>query len=116
MCVKILTSKEELSYDMSRPLEDQLKGSKKVVINYEPKDPSIGHFLNEVEKLCKNGISAKLNIQFNHNNDIAGARLQKEMRKLAKDLDLNEVVKLMTLIQSNTDKKLEEMSTICLKR
>ena len=116
MCVKILTNTAEVSYDMQKPLEDQLKGSKKIVINYEPKDPSIDHFLNQMERLCKNGISAKVNIQFNHNNHLRGAKLQKEMTMAAGNLDMNEVVKLMALIQSTTDRCLEEMSNLCFKR
>lgn len=114
MCIKILKSEEEVSYDANRPLEDQIKGSKQIVVNYEPCDPSIDTFLDEVERLCKNGITASLNIKFNHNNHLNGAKMGKEMAKLSKDLDLNEVIKLMVTAQADVDKKLGEMSGICL--
>jgi hypothetical protein len=113
MCIKIVRSKEEVSYDMSAPLEDQLRGSKQIIINYEPKDPSIDKFLDEMERLCKKGISASLNIKFNHNNSLAGARTKKQMGKLAEDLDINEVIKMITTAQAEADKKLEEMTKIC---
>ena len=116
MCIKIVKSTEEISYDTNRSLEEQLKGSNKVVINYEPKDPSIDHFLDEVERLCKNGITANLNIQFNHNNHLKGAKVKKEIIKLSNGMDLNEIIKFMTLAQSDTDKKLEEMAEFCFKR
>lgn len=114
MCIKIIKSKQEYSYNMEIPLEEQLKGSKQIVVNYDPQDPSVEKFLNEVERLCKHGITANLNIKFNHNNHILGARTRKEITKLVKELDLNEVIKLMVTMQSETDKKLEELSIYCL--
>lgn len=113
MCIKIVKSKEEFKYDMNKPLEDQLKGSQQVIINYEPKDQSIDKFLDEIERLCKNGISAKLNIRFNHNNNLGGARIRNEMIKLTNDLDVNEVIKLMALVHAEADKKLEEIENYC---
>lgn len=114
MCIKIVTSTEEISYDMERPLEDQIRGSRRIVVNYEPFDPTIDKFLDEVERLCKNGVTANLNIKFNHNNNLIGAKIGKEMTKLSKDLDINEVIKLMVTAQAEADKKLEELSSICL--
>ena len=114
MCIKIVRSKEEFSYDMSQPLESQIRGSERIVVDYEPSDPAIDKFLDEVERLCKNGITANLNIKFNHNNNLAGAKLKKEMVRLSKDLDINEVIKLMVTAQSEIDRKLEELSSICL--
>lgn len=114
MCVKIIRSKEEVSYNSELPLEDQIKGCKQVVVNYEPCDPSIDKFLDEVERLCKNGIAANLNIKFNHNNNLTGAKIGKEMYRLAKDLDINEIIKLMVTAQAEADRKLEELSGLCL--
>lgn len=116
MCVKIVRLKETTEYDITRPLEEQIRGSKQIVVNYNPQDPAIDQFLSEVERLCKNGVSASMNIQFNHNNYLVGAKLGREVKKLAKDLDLNEVIKLMALSQADADKKLEEMSQLCSKR
>ena len=116
MCIKIVKTKEEIPYDARKPLEDQLKGSKQIVINYEPKDPAIDKFLDEIERLCKNGISAKMNIQFNHNNHLSGAKAKRQAISINKELEVNEVIKMITLIQHSTDKKLEEMIDMCLKR
>lgn len=116
MCIKIVRSKDEISYDMSEPLEDQLKGSKQVIVNYEPKDPSIDKFLDEMERLCKKGISATVNIKFNHNNNLLGAKAKKEMNKLAKDLDINELIKMITVAQAEADKKLEEITKLCFEK
>lgn len=113
MCIKIVRSKGEVSYNTERPLEEQLRGSKQIVINYEPCDPTIDKFLDEVERLCKNGITAKLNIKFNHNNNLAGARTSKKMAMLSKELDFNEIIKLMVTAQAEADKKLKELSGIC---
>lgn len=114
MCITIFKSQEEVPYNMNEPLEGQVRGSKKIVIDYEPKDPSIDHFLDEVERLCKNGISANLNIKFNHNNSLNGAKLRKQMDRLTKDLDINELIKIMATTHAETDKKLEEIANHCM--
>ena len=99
---------------MNSPLEEQLKGCNQIVVNYEPKDPSINKFIGEVERLCKHGISSKLNIQFNHNNFLLGAKTGKQLAKLAKELDLNEVIKFMVNCHAESDKKLEEIANYCM--
>lgn len=114
MCIKIIKLKEEVSYDTNKPLEEQLVGSKQIVVNYEPRDPSIDKFLDEVERMCKNGVSASLNIKFNHNNFLAGAKIKKEIIKLSKDLDVNELIKAVVSAHAEADKKLEEMAETCL--
>ena len=113
MCIKIVKLKEEVSYDSNKPLEEQIKGSKQIIINYEPKDLSVDKFLDEVERMCKNGISASLNIKFNHNNHIAGAKAKKKVAKLSKDLNINELVKAVVSAHADADKKLEEIAQSC---
>lgn len=98
---------------MNQPLEEQLRGSKQVIVNYEPKDPAIDKFLDEMERMCKKGVSASVNITFNHNNHLSGAKSKKKANTLAEDLDINEVIKLITKAQAETDKKLEEISKCC---
>ncbi|HXN74923.1 MAG TPA: hypothetical protein VN855_00340 [Candidatus Acidoferrum sp.] len=44
MCIKLLSSGLEVKYDSAKPLEQQLQGCEKVIINYEPKDPDMGVF------------------------------------------------------------------------
>lgn len=114
MCIKIVTAKREISYDMAKPLEEQLRGSKKIVVNYEPSDPCIDKFLDEVERLCKNGISANVNITFNHGNNLKGAKIKKKLNNISDDLNLNEVIKMMAIAHSETDKKLEEIANYCM--
>lgn len=116
MCIRIVKLKEETAYDSSRPLEEQIKGSREVLVDYNPTDSSVDHFLSEVERLCKTGVTASLNIKFKHNNNLSGARIGKQMRKIANGLDLNEFIKSIALLQSEADKRLEEMSALCLKR
>jgi len=113
MCIKIFKSDQPISYDMSRPLEEQIQGSKKIVVDYDPKDESVDKFLDEVERLCKHGISASLNIKFNHNNNLSGARIRKQLDQLSEDLDVNELIKMLSLTYADVDKKLEELHKYC---
>lgn len=112
MCIKI----NEVAYDTTTPLEEQLGASNKIVIDYEPEDSSIDKFVGEVERICKNGISCNLNIEVLTNNILKGAKIKKQARMLEFDLKVNDLIRLMTTIQSHADKTLEEMSEACLKR
>ena len=114
MCIRIINNQGEISYNMTRPLDEQIRGSKQVIIDYKPEDPSVDKFLDEVERLCKHGVSASLNIRFNHNDNLAGARIKKKMGGLEVDLDINELIKLMATAHKETDKKLEELVNYCM--
>jgi hypothetical protein len=116
MCVKIVRLKKETEYDQNSPIEEQIRGSKKIVINYKPEDPSLGHFLQEIEKLCKNGVTANLTIEVNHQNYLNGKKVQKRVSELSMDMDLNNVIKLLATSQHEMDRRLGEMSELCLKR
>lgn len=113
MCVRILGTNSNIKYDSSVPLEEQIKNSEKVVITYEPKDTDITKFIDEVERLCKQGISADIAIEVLHNNHLNGAKAKKQMKRLMKDLELNKAVKLLVKMQSNMDNSLEELSNFC---
>lgn len=113
MCIKILSDGLELKYDAAKPLEQQLLGCQKVVINYEPKDPDMDSFLSEMERLCKNGITCDVSIDISHSNHINGAKAHKQLKRLRKDLDLNEAIKLLVNLHSATDIKLSEMAEFC---
>lgn len=114
MCIKILNCGLECAYDAERPLEEQLSDSSEVHINYEPKDPSMDRFLGEMERLCKTGISATVNVKISHNDYLSGVKAKKQIRKFNKDLNLNEAIKLLTKLHSTIDKSLEELSNACL--
>lgn len=116
MCIKIVRTKEEFSYDPSKPIEDQIKGSKQILIDYKPNDTSLEKFLDEVERICKSGFSAHMNIKVVHNNFVKGMRVKKRTGQLSNGIDLNDVMKKMALMQSDMDKHLEELSNICFKK
>lgn len=113
MCIKIVHKDAEVKYDSKKPLEEQLCGSERVVIRYEAKDTDIPVFVDEVERLCKTGISLNTHVKVIHNDHLKGQKAKKLMGRLMKDLDLNEAIKILVNLQSGTDKKLEEMASFC---
>jgi hypothetical protein len=113
MCIKIINSGVECSYDNSKPLEDQLCDSSEIHIKYEPKDSNMDRFLDEMERLCKTGVSANVNVDFSHNSNITGMKMKKQINRLTKDLHLNEAIKILTKLQSTTDGALRELSDFC---
>lgn len=116
MCIRIIHKDAEFKYNSKKPLEQQLYGSEQVVIRYEPKDRDIDIFVGEVERLCKTGVCINANIKVLHNNHLKGAKAKKLMDRLSKDLNLNEAIKILVTMQSETNRKLEELSTFCSKR
>lgn len=110
MCVKLITTNSEVAYDVSTPLEKQLKGCKQIIIDYQPNDPSIEKFLDEVERFCLKGIPCNLNIKVNPNNQILGAKTKKRAKKVQKGLKVNDLIKMMTLSYDKTDKDLEDLA------
>jgi hypothetical protein len=116
MCVKIIGDGIECKYDSSKPLEEQVCDNRRVIINYEAKDPDVEKFIHEMERLCKTGISTNMTVKIEHNNDIKGIKAKKQLKRLEKDLDLNEAIKLLVKIQQSTDMKLETLSNFCRTR
>ncbi len=116
MCVKFIKQQKEVIYDRNKPIEDQLIGSRKVVVNYDPKDTSIDSFLHEMERLCKNGTFASFDVEFNYNRDLSGFRSKKKLQEVRKGIELNEIIKLLVLMQSEADKKIDEIKKACLNR
>lgn len=114
MSVKIFYSKKIAVYDPEKCLQHQLRGCKKVVIDYEPKDPSISKFVDEIERLCDKGNSTALNIDIVHNNFLAGAGLKRRVEKIGVDTQVNTLIKMMVTAHSEADKKLEQIASICL--
>lgn len=117
MCIRIKGLDSDVKYNSDRPLEEQILGSKEVVIKYDPKDRDIDKFLCEMERLCSRGISVGTDIRVDviHNNHIKGARAKNQVKRLNKDLNLNEAIKLLTNLQSKMDKSLGELSSFCRK-
>jgi hypothetical protein len=115
MCIKILNADSAVQYDSSRPLEEQLYGSREVVIHYEPKDPHIDRFIDEMERMCKTGVSCNVNVNVIHNNNLKGIRAKKQVKRLMKNLELNEAIKILANLQHKTDITLGEISDLCLR-
>lgn len=114
MCVKIVNSQhDEVPYDTSRPLEDQIQDAEQIVVNYQPSDSSVGKFLQEIERVIKTGVETKLSIKVIHNDNIFGFKLKKKMNQMTNDIRLNEIIKLMVLTHSNIDRKLEDLAKQC---
>jgi hypothetical protein len=114
MCIKIIRAEDEIKYDISKPLEEQIVGAKQIVVDYEPNDSSLVNFLCEIERFCQTGVSRTFNIKVKHNNNVGGAKVKSRIASYAKKMSVNEVIKSLTLSYAQTDKKLEELSTICL--
>ena len=116
MCIKILNSQSSLKYDSSKSLEEQLKDAQEVVIDYDPKDPDMDRFLEEMEKLAQTGINCGVSLELIHNNFIKGIKARKQINRIRKDLDVNEAIKFLVNIHSEFDKQLEAISVFCRKR
>src|ERR1700677_5236594 len=108
MCVKIIGS-QELECDPNEPLELQVSDAKEVIVNYDPIDPKIDYFVEEIERFVKNGISFTADIKFNPNNSLNGIRLERKLEKLKIKLGVNEIVKSLSNSHNYTDKKLCEI-------
>lgn len=114
MCVKIIGS-QELEFNPSKSLESQVLGAKEIVINYDPSDSKIDSFITQVEKMIKSGISCNVDFKVLANNSLNGIRLERYLEKLKLKLEVNELAKNITISHYNTDRKLSELSKICLR-
>lgn len=91
--------------------------AKEVVVNYDPKDPFIDNaeiFVSELDRLCKSGISCNIEISVNANNHLNGIKLERKIENLKNTLDTNEFIKKLTKWHADTDRKLTELSAMCL--
>lgn len=110
MCVKIVNAHQEIPYDSSRPLEEQITGSEQIVVNYEPFDKSVEALVKEVERMAKTGVDSKLIIKVKHNNHIFGFKVKQQLQRATNDITLNEIIKLMVLSHRSIDQQLEDLA------
>jgi hypothetical protein len=110
MCVKIICSDHEHEFSVSIPLEFQVIGATEIIVNYDPLDPKIDSFVNEVERMVKTGISCNVDIKVNANNLILGMRLERQMGRLKEKLDVNEAIKEICRSHSYACSRLDELS------
>jgi hypothetical protein len=119
MCIKIIRSDDWLEFNPKEPLEKQIVGAKEIVVNYDPKDPLLvntDYLYTQMVKMYKNGISCNVDFRVNANNNLNGIKFERKIEKLKQALDTNEVLKKLTTFHANADKKLAELSEICLRK
>lgn len=114
MCIKIICSESESEFNLAESLEQQIADAKEIVVSYDPMDPKIDCFVSQVECMVKNGASFKADITVKPNNKLDGLKLQRKIEKLKLKLNVNEVVKGLSNLHSETDRKLCEISEMCL--
>ena len=112
MCVEIIKYNEQQSYKPELPFEEQFCDCQEVLIDCTPGCPKVVKFLNEVEKICKNGQSLPLNIKLADNTNL---KLFSKTKELNKELILNDIIHHAVLFHQDTDNKLKELSEMCLK-
>jgi hypothetical protein len=116
MCIKIIRNKEECLYDPEIPLEEQVRGAKQVVVNYDPTGSATDTFVAQLERIVKSGINCQMNIKVNANNTLNGYRLERKIEQYSKEIDVNEIIHTLVKGQCQSDKILNEMSELCLGR
>lgn len=115
MCIKIVRPLAEQEFDTSFPLEQQIAGANEIIIDFDPLDKKIDYFVDKIEKMADTGISCQANIVVNSNNHINGIKLERQMEKVKKKLNVNEVIKGICNFHADADRKLVELSEICKK-
>jgi hypothetical protein len=113
MNVTIVKNNHLFDYDMSQPIEQQLKGSSEVLVNYVEEDEVVHHFLDEVERLSQSAFGYGMKIKVFHNDSINGAKAKKLMSEVSKNLSVNDIIQMMTNIHKETDDKLTEIAKMC---
>lgn len=115
MCIKIL-GKEEVEFNIDRPLMEQINGAEEIRVNYDPTDPKISSFLTQIEYMAKNGMSLSADIKVNANNMLNGLKFERRVEQIKKSLDVNEVIRGLAKLHSSVDHRLSELSELCFGR
>lgn len=113
MCIKIFNENLESSYDPELPLESQVNGNEKIVINFDPADASINKFIKDIQRCAKTGTCQNLTVDVIHNNNVFGMKVRNTIKKAVKDLTVNDLIKTIVKSYSEADNKLSEMSKKC---
>jgi hypothetical protein len=115
MCIKIIGN-EEIEFNIDKPLVRQIEGATKIQVNYDPLDPKIASFLKQIEIMAVMGQGFSGDIHVNPNNRLDGLKFERRVEKIKKALNINEVIKGLARLHSNTDNRLSELSELCLGR
>ena len=114
MCVKIIGT-EEKEFDPKKPIDIQLVGAKEIFVDYDEfYCYNTDMLVNGLEQMVKTGIGLDAEIKVNVNNSLNGLKLERKLKRLRNKLDVNEVAKSLTKLHIETDKKLSEISEMCL--
>jgi hypothetical protein len=116
MCVVMVKNNIRCSFDPQGDFMEQTKGCTEVVVHYKPEDKEIEKFLQEIKKCAQNGIRLDLSVKVDYDNYLSGFKTKKEIKAAMNDIRLNEVIGLLALSQHSTEKKLEEISSMCVNR
>jgi len=116
MCVKFLKDDQFIEYDCSKPLMDQVCGIKEVLVEYQPKDKSVDAFLKEMQKCAQYGLNPNVKVRVEYGEMLNGYKTKKQLIGAMNDITINEIVKLLALMQRSIDKSLEELSAACANR
>jgi hypothetical protein len=114
MCIRIVNEQAELEFDPLKPLEEQIAGAKQILVNYDPADSKIDSFVCQMQRIVKNGIDCRVDIKVSTNNLLKGIVLERQLDKLQLEVYMNEAVKELTKYHSNIDRRLNEMSEMCI--
>lgn len=114
MCVKIISPENERELNMAKPFSEQIANASEIVVDFDPADPKIDFFLVQIESMVKRGIACKADIRVNVNNHLSGLRYERRIESLKRKLDINEVIKGVCHMAADADRKLGELSRLCL--
>lgn len=82
---------------MNKPFSEQVEGSQEIVVNYSEADPSVQHFLDEMEVLTAKSYGVGLNIRMISSENTTFA----------------DIIKIMALSFHEADRKLSEIMEMC---
>lgn len=114
MCIKIVSDLEQKEFDPMLPLESQVCNAKQILVSYDPQDIKIPTFVYQIENMVQNGMELKADIKVDPKNNLDGLRLERRLELLKEQLEINEIIKGISSFHATTDKKLCELSAMCL--
>lgn len=115
MCVRIFRDNQVVKYDMFQPLTEQIKENDEILVNYIEEDESVHHFLDALEEMSKTSYCHGLKIRIVHpDNLFNGYKATKSVSEAVQNMTFNDIIRIMTLVHHEADKKLTEMVEICV--
>lgn len=110
MCVEIIQPQGSVAYNTEQPFKEQVMGSKEVLIDCESTCPRVVKFLDEIEKICKDGTPFPINLKIKHNGNL---HLFKKNKQINNDLGVNDIIKGLVQFHKKADDGLREIAEMC---